>query len=107
MKYLFLAFVSLCIFVAQAQAGQLCITIPDADEATFIDAISVANGYAANITQVDGSVVPNPMTKKQFVRQKIKEMIVESAKTGAAQVAIDAARQNAVDSIDAIAGGVQ
>src|SRR5512143_1305688 len=68
----------------------ITVTIPDDKLARVIDGVAAAGGYQENIRQPDGSTIPNPETKGQFVKRMVvrwvKSMVLRSELEAAIEV---------------------
>lgn len=64
--------VAFCCFSARAET--VTLTIPDADAVRVLNAYCALYGYADQVL-VDGVLVNNPETKKQFFKRKLGDQI--------------------------------
>jgi len=55
--------------------AELKVTIPEAIKDRVIDGVAYQYKYQDSITELDGTVVPNPETKVQFVKKVLQRFI--------------------------------
>lgn len=80
------------------------IEVQDADENRVINAFTAALEYKNNIVDVTtGTLIPNPESKKQFIKRKTQEWFRRLVVKGEADIAAKAAHQAAKASAEAIA----
>jgi hypothetical protein len=79
----------------------LSITVPDAIVQRVLNGAAYYNGYQDQVQDGNGNLVPNPMTKVQFVKNIIKTYIKNCVTAYEATHAAEVARQAATDSAQA------
>ena len=78
----------------------ITVTLPDLKVARILKGFCAATGYqpvVAGPLDVDNNptIIPNPVTRKAWALDKIREMIVETAKQGEMQLAAQKAQSDA------------
>lgn len=79
------------------------ITIPDNKAVDISDTVSAYLGWTATVVvnQETGETAPNPVTKLQHIKNKVRDYIKEAYKAGKSQSA-DVTRITAVSDADAV-----
>ena len=77
------------------------ITVPDNKASDIQDTVSAYLGWTATLTDSEGVVTNNPVTKLQHIKNKVRDYIKEAYKAGKAQEA-DATRVTAISDAEAV-----
>ena len=98
-----LVFVLAILFLSNAYGASFTITIPDNKVAEVIEAFAIMFGYPEIVEDVNGDDIPNPQSKAEFAKEKIREMIKETYlryKARQAEYIVDNAVGQAEEEID-------
>lgn len=72
----------------------LSFEIPDAQAARLVEAICGLGNYQATLPDGRGGTIPNPQTKPQFARERVRHYLISRVKTWEEDQAAAAARAN-------------
>jgi hypothetical protein len=74
--------------------AQLIINIPDAQLPRTLNGLGEFFGYTANIQQSDGTTIPNPESRTNFIRRMLTIYIKEAVLRGEAGLAYKTAQSS-------------
>lgn len=76
--------------------AQITLTIDD----TQVNRISDGLGWTATIKDVNGNVIPNPLTRGQYIKKFVGAFVIRQVKTYESRRDAMAAAQTASDNVD-------
>ena len=70
--------------------AQIVINIPDIHDTRINNTLSKSWGYTSTVRTVDGSEIPNPENKRQFIKRTIIEYLLSELKKAEIRDLVDA-----------------
>lgn len=76
--------------------AQVVIDVPNAVAQRVLDAVCYLNGYTDQVSDGQGGLVSNPVTKAQFAKQQAAKWLKDNVVAYEANIAANTARDTAI-----------